>query len=126
MKTRKSERIRAFLGAQILFNNNNSTVDCQVRNISSLGAKILVSPTVSVPDEFDLLVPQKGRSYRCKLRWRLDEAVGVEFLDGRSRPVGAADELKKRIWELETENQILKQQIAELSRAGNSPEPVGR
>ena len=125
MKPRSSERVRAFLGAQILFNNHNSTVDCQIRNISAGGAKLLVSSTVSVPQEFELSVPQKGRTFRCRLRWRIQDAVGVEFLDAASAYDLQAAVAAERVRSLETENEGLRRQVADLSARLISGEPGG-
>jgi hypothetical protein len=112
MYTRNSERIRALLGAQIVFNNQNSTLNCQVRNISTGGARISLSANVAIPEEFDLLVPQKGRTYRCKLRWRTGDAAGVEFLNSHSAAQSATP--ADRIRELEGENDDLRRQIQDL------------
>ena len=80
-EARRDERVRAFLRARICFNNNASTIDCTVKNISASGAKIEMSSAVSVPSEFDLDVPQKGRIYRARLMWRDASSLGVQFVD---------------------------------------------
>jgi PilZ domain len=114
MQARRAERIRAFLGAKILFNNRSTTLDCQVRNISAGGAKLIVSPTVSVPEEFDLEIPQKGKTVRCRLRWRINDAAGVEFMDQTPATQVRADSLADRIRELEEENAALNRRIQQL------------
>jgi len=113
MKARNAERVRSLLGAQIVFNHKNSTLDCQVRNISALGAKLVISSAVTLPEEFDLSVPQKGRIYRARLRWRIDESAGVEFV--QDPPDVRYDPNVDLIRALELENQTLRQKISELS-----------
>ena len=126
--TRSNGRNRAMLGAQIVYNNRQSTLDCQIRNISDKGARLSLSDTVTVPDEFDLLVPHRGRTYRARLRWRARDSIGVEFAMSEE-PAARAEHTfdpAHRIAELETENARLQAKIAELSRlleaANGSPD----
>lgn len=114
MKPRRAERVRTLLGAQIVFNHQNSTLDCQIRNISSDGAKLIVSSMVALPEEFSLSIPQKGRAYRARLRWRIDDTAGVEFLDSENAE-RAAEPSSDRMRSLETENEALRQKINELT-----------
>ena len=120
---RTSERKRTMLGAHIIFNNRNSTMDCQVRNISPTGARLALSDTVALPEEFDLHVPQKGKTYRAKLRWRNNDSVGVELVADQApaqappqAPRQAQADLGQRVAELETENATLRLQVFELLR----------
>ena len=110
---RRDERVRAFLRARILFNNNNSSIDCTVKNISASGAKIEISSVLSVPNEFDLEVPQKGRTYRAKLMWRDANFVGVQFVE---KGAVAAEQLETQSARLERENKKLKATIAILTK----------
>lgn len=113
VEERQAERVRSFLRARIIFNNGNSTIDCIVKNFSATGAKIDVSSTLSIPDMFDLEVPQKGRTFRARLRWRITDAIGVEFVTVESRaPVAPAPKLEQ----LEAENRRLKRKVAQLSK----------
>jgi hypothetical protein len=77
---RSSGRLRALLSARIVFNNRSTTVECAVRDISETGARIALSPHVTIPNEFDLEMPQKGRRLRAKVVWRDVEGCGVQFL----------------------------------------------
>jgi PilZ domain len=71
---RRAERIRSFLRAQIVFNNRMSTIDCIIKNISPSGAKVALSSSYAVPTEFDIDIPQKGRTHRARLIWRDNDA----------------------------------------------------
>jgi hypothetical protein len=108
---RRSERARTLFGAQIIFNNHMSTVDCVIRNISSSGASLVLADTLSAPNEFELHIPQKGRSYRARVVWRGGEGIGVEF-----HPADAKRPQEARLRELETENAQLKARILVLSK----------
>ncbi len=73
-------RKRCFLGARIQFNNRRSTFDCLVRDISEGGARLELATMESMPDEFDLVIPQHERQYRVKVVWRRNSKCGVRFL----------------------------------------------
>ncbi len=111
-KSRKTERSRAILGATVIYNNKNSTVECQIRNISKTGARLSISDTVSLPEEFDIEVPQKGKTYRARLCWRDESSAGIEFvLEAAASP---APGLQGRVAELEAENAALRLRIFDL------------
>ncbi len=117
---RNASRGRAILGANIIFNNRNSTLACQVRNFSATGAMLEFGDSVSVPQEFVLEIPQKGRSYRARLRWRDATGAGVEFIAEDGAPIAAkepplAGDILRRLIELEVENSRLREQVRELA-----------
>jgi hypothetical protein len=116
VESRRSERVRSFLRAKILFNNNNTTVDCIVRNISALGAKLEVNNATSVPSQFLLEIPQKGRSYNARIVWRDAAAMGVEFTPLDVSPAHSADTLEGKVERLERENRRLKSTVLELKK----------
>jgi hypothetical protein len=115
VESRRADRVRTFLRARIVFNNQNSTIDCTVKNISSTGAKIELSDGLTVPEIFDLVIPQKGRTYRAQIAWRGTESMGVRFV---------RDENASKVWEtpeskveqLERENRRLRQQVVALTK----------
>ena len=56
-------------------------LDCRVVDISKLGAKLRVEAAHLLPDSFLLLLTPSGHpARRCRIRWRSDAEVGVEFL----------------------------------------------
>ncbi len=114
-ETRKVERARAILGAHIIFNNRNSTIDCQIRNISRVGAKLVLSSSVTLPEEFDIDVPQKGKTYRARLCWRDEDSAGIEFVLDATEANAEADH-KLRVAQLETENNALRLRVMELTQ----------
>jgi hypothetical protein len=112
-EARKLDRARSILGAHIVFNNRNSTVDCQIRNISKSGARLAISNTFTLPEEFDIEVPQKGRTYRARLCWRDEQSAGVEFVLDTTDASSRGD-TNMRIAELEAENATLRLRIFDL------------
>jgi hypothetical protein len=75
---RVTPRRTTLKGARIVFNAGRSTIDCTVRNLSSKGAKLIVTSVVGIPDTFDLLVDGHGLQ-PCRVAWRTLRELGVEF-----------------------------------------------
>lgn len=113
VEARRSERVRCFLSARILFNNGASTIDCMVKNIAKEGAKIEIAHSLSIPAEFDLLVPQRGRTYRSKMVWRDVDSIGVEFIEADA---AMSADARATIQQLEAENRKLRAGIAQLTK----------
>lgn len=126
---------RVLIAATIRYANGIGTVACVVRNLSETGAKLAVTESVTLPEHFELVMPQKNVIRRCVLRWRRGDEAGVSFLDvpaasaqDTSTPAstpGAApaagvpetpseEKLRARIRMLEAENARLKARIAQL------------
>ncbi len=115
MQERRSfHRGRTYLSGQIIFNNRFSTLDCLVRNMSQIGAKLIISSTLMVPGEFDLHVPKKGNSRRARLIWRSDTEMGVALVHGGDSRV-VSIEAARRIKGLEADRDALAKRVAELS-----------
>lgn len=121
---RSSERMRAFMAARILYNKGMMQADCTVRNLSDGGAKLEISGAVTLPEEFDLVIPQKNLRRRVRLCWRQDDACGVRFLtdDGPAEAASASagggeteEQLRARIRELERTITRLNARITELT-----------
>ena len=111
---RKAARSRTFLGGVIAFNQSKSSMDCQVRNFSNAGAKVAFANTAAVPDQFDLTITHKDRSYRARMAWRgLDEA-GVEFLAEYENSVPVPLELMQRLRDSEAEKTTLRRRLKQL------------
>jgi hypothetical protein len=116
---RRAPRLRALMGAKILFNQGNSSLDCLIRDISEGGARLSASQAVTLPDEFELFIPQKNATFRVRMVWRRSEGVGVSFseeLEPEAKPSMEGDAgLRHRIRELEAEVTRLQVRIAQLT-----------
>lgn len=77
---RQAARQRTLKGARIVFNDGFSTIDCQVRNLSTIGALLRVASAIGIPDRFTLRFDD-GRSFSCVVARRAVDAVGVSFID---------------------------------------------
>lgn len=134
---RRETRQRTFLKGRIIFNNGSSSMDCLVRDMSASGARLALTETASLPEIFELYIPQKDRSYRSTLRWRRTDGMGITFIEEDGgvaphpaaaavapvAPVAPAEDdaasmlmLVRRVSELETENATLRRLLADLSR----------
>lgn len=121
VEQRGAPRLRVFLKGRIHFNNGSSSIDCLVRDLSSTGAKLVLSETATLPEKFDLYIPQKERTYRAQLRWRREDGIGVTFDNAPEldplNPDTTVSNLLRRIAELETENAALRRRVAQLVEA---------
>jgi|tagenome__1003787_1003787.scaffolds.fasta_scaffold20810001_2 hypothetical protein len=111
---RTDSRSRSFLGAKIVFNSRNSSMDCLIRNISPTGARLLLSSAVVIPDEFELQIPKQGRSFRARLAWRRADESGVQFVEHNAEPP-VPTELTIKLKQLEDEKAALRARVAQLS-----------
>lgn len=76
---RRQPRQRVLKGALIFFNKEQSSVDCTVRNLTKVGARVIVESTNFVPNQFDVLVKQERRLYPAETIWRGATDIGVRF-----------------------------------------------
>lgn len=111
---RQSTRQKSFLRGCIYFNNRQTAIDCLIRDISDHGARLRFSDSISIPDSFELHIPQKHQTLRVTARWRHGMDVGVSFADLPQVPAapGAAPDLAaltERVQKLEAE-------VAEMRR----------
>ncbi|GJD59242.1 PilZ domain-containing protein [Methylobacterium dankookense] len=121
---RQEVRQRVFLKGRIRFNNGASSMDCLVRDLSATGARISLSETATLPEVFDLYIPQKDRTYRATLRWRREDGVGVTFEDAAkpaspaaAEPAADVSALLRRIAELEAENTALRRLLTGMAQS---------
>ena len=73
-------RPRTLKGGRIVFNQNFSTVNCIIRNLTEDGAKLEVEGTVTIPNRFRLVFDSGGPDRECEVRWRDDKFLGVMFV----------------------------------------------
>jgi len=79
---RKHFRVEWNSPATIYYLNSRVTRGCIVRNFSNGGAKIVGVKAATIPDEFMLrITPGHGRTHKCRVLWRSDDAMRVQFID---------------------------------------------
>ena len=72
-------RSRTLKSGKILVHAHTSLIDCKVRNLSSDGALLLVSSLAGIPDKFELILESNRTRHPCRVAWRGENRVGVEF-----------------------------------------------
>lgn len=83
VENRQSSRVDVRYIAWIDVGDGLPMRDCIMRDISVSGAKLGIMTTTpnAIPNEFTLLLSPDGRvRHRCRVAWRTDENMGVEFL----------------------------------------------
>ena len=117
---RHAPRIRSFLRGEILHSNGNSKTECTIRDISDTGARLQVPSSVTLPECFDLVIPQKGTSERVRIVWNHSNEIGVLFENryAASQSTAASGtpspDMSRRIADLEAEVTKLRQQMASM------------
>jgi PilZ domain len=76
---RRAPRRRVLKGGKISFHHLATSTDCTVRNLSPLGACLMVASQVGIPDDFDLILDGDHAAKHCRARWRSENKIGVEF-----------------------------------------------
>jgi hypothetical protein len=59
--------------------NQDSGVDCRVRNLSLIGACLEVASQVGIPDDFALVVETDHVKMPCHVIWRTATRLGAAF-----------------------------------------------
>jgi hypothetical protein len=78
MDRRGASRRHVLMSATIEF--GGATTGCVVRNMSISGAALdVTSHHVGIPEQFMLVFKADGVRIPCRIVWRKDEQIGVEF-----------------------------------------------
>jgi hypothetical protein len=76
---RQTYRQRTYKGARIVFRGGRAVIGCIVRNLSGVGACLLVESPFGVPDRFHLVFDGPESDRTCWVVWRNTDRVGVSF-----------------------------------------------
>jgi hypothetical protein len=121
MPEEKMQDRRANVRDRVLFGGRaevdaRSSMNCVVRNLSENGACVEVEGHAPVPDEINLTIARKGRSYLAHVIWREANRLGLAFRTMMSDP-GASD-LDARLRASERKKRQLQRRIKELIGEG--------
>ena len=109
---RQSPRDKVLYGGVAQIDESGSTLDCVVRNISEGGACVEFDRAAQLPEEMNLTIPRKGRSFLAKMIWRQANRVGLAFRTMVTDP--PADDLDERLRLSQIKQRQLKRRIKEL------------
>ena len=76
---RRVPRHRTLKSGKIVVQAGRSVLDCTVRNLSTQGALLLIRSHAGIPEKFDLVLETSGEHHPCRIAWRGEDRVGVEF-----------------------------------------------
>jgi PilZ domain len=76
---RQNFRVEWNSPAKIYDCNGRFARHCIVSNFSNGGAKIAGVEPATIPDEFILRISPHGRAHRCRVTWRAEDGLAVEF-----------------------------------------------
>lgn len=79
-KKRRERRARVFKPGRLILNNGFSTIDCLVRDLSSIGARVTLEESVVLPDRFEFELLETGDVRPAAKRWHRGNSFGLEFL----------------------------------------------
>ncbi|TPK57259.1 PilZ domain-containing protein [Mesorhizobium sp. B2-4-19] len=82
----REHRPRVLKGGTVITGIQNSEIAVMLRNQHAGGAELKIPIGARVPDRFLLYVPLDGVAYRCEVRWRRNDRVGVQFTGTEPKP----------------------------------------
>ena len=113
---RSSPRLRSFLKGRVLFNGGQNSLDCLIRDISSTGARLELSASVTLPDRFDLYLPHRDETCKVHIHWRRGSQLGVAFDHVESAPAAVLQpgDVASRVQQLEAEVGLMRLLLAQM------------
>jgi hypothetical protein len=117
---RTSRRSKSFLRGFVYVSRERGALSCLIRDLSEKGARIIFSDTVTLPDAFELYIPQRDQTLRAKVRWRHGEEIGLAFVTADKNHAGddklSENEVVQRVAMLEAEIDALRGVLKKLKR----------
>ena len=113
---RSTQRLRSFLKGRILFNGGQNSLDCLIRDMSSTGARLELSTSVTLPDRFDLYLPHRDETCKVHSQWRRGNQLGVAFDHVESTPAvpPQPQDVASRVQQLEAEVGLMRLLLAQM------------
>ena len=114
---RESVRDKVFLGGVAEIDQAGARMDCVVRNFSDQGACVEFDSTRPIPEQVNLTITRKGRSYLARMIWRQANRVGLAFLTMITADTPESD-LDARLRRSEKKKRQLQRRINQLLGEG--------
>ena len=119
IERRAHPRHKTFIKGRIYFNNRLSSMDCIVRDIGEQGSRLEFSESVTLPDVFELYLPNKDEYFQAHVIWRKGPNIGIAWTAETSlnpRPESGRTDLHlgDRVTKLEREVALLLKRVASL------------
>ena len=78
-----------------LFNNRLSSVDCTVRDLADIGARLEIPENVTLPDFVRVHLPTRDEHFQARVKWRKGNNLGIAWGAEKSPDVLVTDRLTK-------------------------------
>jgi c-di-GMP-binding flagellar brake protein YcgR len=126
LSPRRAPRVKSLLRGVVYYNNRRSSFDCLVRDISASGARLAFADPVTLPDVFELHIPNKDQTFRARIVWRQSQEAGVTFdaLTQTGVTTAQPQDLAARVAKLEADVAILKRSLKAV-KSEMEPESSG-
>jgi len=113
---RSSPRLRSFLKGRVVFNGGQTSLECLIRDLSSTGARLELSASITLPDRFDLYLPHRETTSKVHVQWRRGNHIGVAFDQLESAPAmpSAPQDVALRVQQLEAEVGLMRLLLAQM------------
>jgi hypothetical protein len=113
---RTSPRLRSFLKGSVVFNGGQNNLDCLIRDMSTTGARLELSASITLPDRFDLYLPHRDETCKVHIQWRRGTQIGVAFDHVENVPPmpAAPQEVAARVQQLESEVSLMRLLLAQM------------
>jgi hypothetical protein len=115
MEKREVPRRKCFLRAFVYFEGRETAVDCVVRDISDIGARLQFGKPIDLSEFLDLHIPIKGQSFHAEKRWNDGDQMGVAFNAAAKANTGGTG-VDRRVARLQAEIASLKKAIRHLQK----------
>jgi len=79
MERRSMVRHKTFIKGRIYFNKRRSSMDCIVRDVTDNGSRLEFSDSVTLPETFELYMPNKDEYFQARVAWRKGNNIGVSW-----------------------------------------------
>ena len=76
---RSAHRGRVLKAGKLRFHAGQAVIDCVIRDISALGARVKLSDTSFLPDRLELLVVKDDELHPGRVLWRSQGECGLVF-----------------------------------------------
>jgi hypothetical protein len=120
MEQRESPRHKCFLRAFVYLEDSIAAMECIVRELSDVGARLEFPGPRNFTEFLDLHIPIKGQNFRSKVQWQEGNEIGVAFhVTTNTGDVG----VDKRMDQLEVEIAKLKHAVKHLQRKTANQKP---
>ena len=77
VEKRAEHRRKMLKGGTLHFNKGYSTLECVMRDISAVGARIQMGETFGVPSRFVLSITGDDARYEASVQWRNARNIGL-------------------------------------------------